>query len=136
MTDRYSARSIELAQQLKEKALSRFPLKCKWCDEPIVKRSSFGEDYYRHVSDHTAICEFEFQTNEVEPAMTDGLSPVQTEYFRTLEAMDPSPALTRAIKRTKDRITGRTAELAAVRQINDALPFAEQIALAEDETGS
>jgi len=100
MTDRYSARSVELAQQLKEKALSRFPLKCKWCDEPIVKRSSFGEDYYRHVSDHTALCEFEFQANEVEPAMTTA------------------------------------PELAAVRQINNALPFAEPIALAEDETGS
>jgi hypothetical protein len=68
--------------------------------------------------------------------MTDGLTPTQAEYFRMLEANASTPVMMRHIQRTKDHISGWTAELDTVRHINGALPFAEPIALAQDETES
>lgn len=73
---------------------------------------------------------------DIESGAYDGLTPVQAEYFHMLEVIASSPAMMRAIQRTKDRISGWNDELATVRQINAALPFAHPIALADDETGS
>ena len=69
--------------------------------------------------------------------MTDYLDPARPlDFNRTLEAMYRGLTLKQAVLRTGERMDGWAAELAAVRQINNALPFAEPIALAEDETGS
>ncbi|WP_166787320.1 MULTISPECIES: hypothetical protein [unclassified Cryobacterium] len=41
--------------------------------------------------------------------MSDGLTPIQADYFRTLERMDISPRFRRSIETTKDELRAENA---------------------------
>jgi hypothetical protein len=47
---------------------SKPTIPCKWCGRPVESRSSFGEDYWRHVEDRTAQCIADGVWHEAEAA--------------------------------------------------------------------